>query len=111
MATMNRFFGMTKLLTGPFFSKLGPRKVRSVLFHSPKLLRATAKADLGCVQIAFTVNSDVVHPLKLAWMAAVTTPLGKDVADFARQRDDLPVCAVCHEYEFLLRVFGQHQVP
>lgn len=45
------------------------------LLHRLELLRASAPADLGGVEVALGVDGDVVHPLELAGLAAVPTPL------------------------------------
>ena len=94
---------------------VGDKPAHAALAHRRRggleFLYPAAEADFGGIEIAFRINSDVVHPLELAGLAAVTAPLRKHLPVLARQHTDLAIGTVRHEDETLLRIARQHQVP
>src|SRR5262249_61931692 len=54
--------------------RLAPEICRFHSIQALELLRATAEADLGGVQVALGIDADVVHPLELPGHASAATP-------------------------------------
>src|SRR2546430_15690872 len=56
-----------------------------------ELLRAFSGVALGRINVPFGIERDVVHPVKLARVAAVASERADDLAGLARERTHLVV--------------------
>src|SRR5262249_4754059 len=83
-----------------------PVPVRSAhgWIHVAEFLRPFTGVDFGGVDVALRIHREIVHPMKLAGIAAVATERADDLAGFAAQGAYLVVGAVGSEQERLLGI-------
>src|SRR5690349_9115735 len=79
--------------------------------HQGELLRTSSVPDFSRVQVALTVDRDVVHPLEFARHAPGATEGAELPAARALERVDPTIRAIGDIHVFLFGVVREHHVP